>query len=72
MSESAMGGWKTKLGGACLFLGVLLTGTADRCPAQSAIPWLHFLGVVFTAAGSGMGLVGIGHKIEKMGKEGTG
>ena len=70
MSDSPMAGWKTKLGGACLFLGGVLTGTADKCPSQSAIPWLHFAGIVLLSAGGGLGLVGIGHKIDRSSPKG--
>lgn len=57
-----MKGWKTWTGAGLVFLSGGLSAFANVLPEFS---WLGTLSQAVMAAGTALGLVGVGHKIEK-------
>ena len=67
MGEKAMTGWKTR-GAAIIFaLGTSLVGAAEVAPTIDIGVWMKFAGTILLGFGTALGLIGIGHKIEKSG-----
>lgn len=58
-------GGKTKTGAVLLALGVAIYNTVDICPVPAWIPWIKYVGSIACAVGGALGLVGIGHKVDK-------
>ena len=62
-----MTGWKTKVGAVLIALGGILAAATPVLPAEIAqyAEWIHFVEVIFMAAGAAFGVVSVAHKIEK-------
>jgi hypothetical protein len=60
-----MSGWKTKTGSACVFLGGVLFAAVEACPVAEWQSWIKFAATILMAAGTGLGMYGIGHKVER-------
>ena len=60
-----MEGWKTWTGAAVIFLSGGLMSFADLLPQYY---WLSSIAQAIMSAGAALGLVGLGHKVEKSGK----
>ena len=63
-----MTGWKTKTGVIIGVIGGAMLASADMCPSPTWIPWLKFAGTLMAAAGGGLGIYGVGKKIDRQGK----
>lgn len=62
---NAIGGWKTKLGIAAVVIGGGLLAGAEVSPMPELTPWLKFIGTMLVAIGTGGGIYGVAHKVEK-------
>ena len=63
-----MTGWKTKTGIIIGVVGSALLSSANVCPIPDWIPWITFIGTIITAIGAGLGVYGLGSKIDRQGK----
>jgi hypothetical protein len=60
-------GWKTKTGSILFGVGGVLVSSAGSCPVAEYAWWLDVAGKILMAVGGGLGMYGIGHKVDKLG-----
>lgn len=60
-----MEGWKTKAGALLIFLSSLCFAGEQAFPIEEYKPWFHFFSIALSGSGAGLGLMGIGHKLDK-------
>lgn len=63
-----MSGWKTRTGVLIGVIGGALLATANIFPIPEYIPWVQFTGTFLTAIGGGLGIYGVGSKVDKQNK----
>jgi hypothetical protein len=56
---------KTKAGAILIALGIAVYQTVELCPMESWIPWIKYIGSLVTAAGTALGIVGLGGKVDR-------